>query len=373
MFGLIAPCRHQLDDDLHRQWQAHLCGLCLSLRDHHGQLARATTNTDAVLTSVLLQAQRAAPARTAAAGPCPLRGMHTAVVIAPDELSSRFAGTASLTLAAAKAADLAGEQSAGLTRSRPLLGAAARKVSGGLRRRALADVTMAGSIDSRGMLLALSRQADIELAVRPGDSLLTVTQPSADAAGAIFAATAELAGVPQNAAELLDMGRAYGRMAHLIDAVEDLDADARSGAFNPLAATGRTVAEAQALCRQLSHTIRAGLGRLQLADGRLLRVLLVDSVHSTLHRVFDPVGAPSDGYPGYPPGPTPTPPDPGNGGGRPFWRNVAPWIGVYCTGYALCAGHENPCTGRRHDSGCSNCDCGDCCDCCDCDCCDCNC
>ena len=374
MFGLIAPCHHQLDDDLLDQWRAHLCGLCLSLRDHHGQWARATTNTDAVLTSVLLQAQRETPARTGTAGPCPLRGLRTATVIAPEELSARFAGTASLTLAAAKVADLAGEQTSGLTPGRPLLGTTARKAAAGLRRRALSDVPMASSIGSHDMLLALSRQVDVELAVRPGDSLDAVTQPSADAAGAIFAATASVAGRPENTAVLLEMGRAYGRMAHLIDAVEDLASDTRRGAFNPLTATGRSVGEAKAQCHHLSRELRRGLRRLELTDGRLLKVLLTDVVHSALHRVFDPAGSAPDGFP---PGPTPAPPDPGNGGGQSFWRNVAPWVAVYCTGYALCAGHENPCTGRRHDAGCSGWDCSDCPDCgdccCDCDCCDCNC
>ncbi|WP_090482828.1 DUF5685 family protein [Nakamurella panacisegetis] len=389
MFGLIAPSRHQLQDELLEQWRAHLCGLCLSLRDHHGQLARTTTNTDAVLTSVLLQAQRVTPARTTSAGPCPLRGMRSATVIAADELSARFAGTASLTLAAAKLADLAGEQTAGLAPSRPLVGPVARKAAGRLRRRAMADLTMADSIDSRGMLLALSRQTEIETAVRPGDSLIAVTQPSADAAAAIFAATARLAGVPQNAGVLREMGHAYGRMAHLIDAVEDQRADVRAGAFNPLTATGRSVPEAKALCHRLSRDIRRGLDRLELADGRLLRVLLVDVVHSALHRVFDPATTAPAGRARHTaastptPTPTPDPPDPngGGGGGRSVWRSVAPWVAIYCTGYALCAGHVNPCTGRRHDAGCSNCDCGDCGDCCNCadgdccscDCCDCNC
>ncbi len=80
MFGIIRPCRHRLSERLHASWTAHLCGLCLALRDGHGQLARTATNYDGLVVSVLVEAQspRAADRRTA--GPCPLRGMRTAPV-----------------------------------------------------------------------------------------------------------------------------------------------------------------------------------------------------------------------------------------------------------------------------------------------------
>ena len=40
MFGIIRPCRHRLGGELGAAWQAHLCGMCLSLRDDHGPAAR---------------------------------------------------------------------------------------------------------------------------------------------------------------------------------------------------------------------------------------------------------------------------------------------------------------------------------------------
>jgi hypothetical protein len=135
-----------------------------------------------------------------------------------------------------------------------------------------------------------------------------------------------------------------------------------------------------------------------LHDGRLARALLVDGTRSAVHRTFAAAGAgscgatstePHLGYPGPPPGPAanpppdaptgpgqtpPIPPPPPKEPPRPaFWSNVLPWIGVYCTGYACCASHQNPCTGKQHQAGCSRCD-GGCSECCDCDgcCCDCN-
>ncbi|HQV18452.1 MAG TPA: DUF5685 family protein, partial [Gordonia sp. (in: high G+C Gram-positive bacteria)] len=80
MFGLLSPCRHTLDDDLLEQWRAHMCGLCVSLRDQHGQASRLTTNTDAIMVSVLTAAQSSAPTASTDVGRCPLRGMRPATV-----------------------------------------------------------------------------------------------------------------------------------------------------------------------------------------------------------------------------------------------------------------------------------------------------
>src|SRR6478609_2699308 len=93
------------------------------------------------------------------------------------------------------------------------------------------------------------------------------------------------------------MGQAYGRLAHLLDVVEDLDSDARSGSFNPLRATGRTVAEARGLSLESARTIRLGVRSLVVADGRLLKILLIDCVHAALHRVFDPMPNRENGRP----------------------------------------------------------------------------
>jgi hypothetical protein len=425
MFGVVHACRRTLDDDLYAQWQAHLCGLCLQLRDSRGQLARALTNTDAIALSVLTEAQQAEPAGRRTAGPCPLRGMRTARVLPAGSAATRLGAAASLTLAAAKAQDLRAERvhHLGMPTLRSRAGSAMAEP---LRRRALADAPMARAIHATLTLDGLARQAALEAGVRPGDSLLAVTGPTAQATAEIFAASAAVAGRPENEPALREMGSAFGSLAHLLDAVTDLDDDRRTGSFNPITATGTPLDQVRRECRRLVHRIRLMFDRLALTDARLARALLVDGTHAALHRAFDPVtgacptehrpptagqpgsgtappdpyapgtpsadpyapdpyapgpGAPGPGGPQWPgtPGPAPDkpPPDPPK---PPFWPNVLPWIGVYCTGYACCASHENPCTGRQHSAGCSGCDgsccdCGDCCNCCDCDgcCCDCGC
>ena len=429
MFGVVHACRQSLGDELIEQWRAHLCGLCLSLRDSRGQLSRALTNTDAVLLSVLVEAQQpAAPQRTGA-GPCPLRGLRTAQVVPAAAVSVRLGATASLTLGAAKAGDAVAEREHGLARQ-TVRNRAIGALAGPLRRGALLDAPMAESFDAPGLLDDLRRQGRVEAEVREGDSVLDVTAPTAQATGRIFASSATVAGCPENTDQLREIGEAFGVLAHLLDAVDDLERDRRAGSFNPITATGTPLPEVRRECARQVRRIRLGFDRLALRDGRLARALLVDGTHAALHRAFGaghagtcssghapghasgaPVGSAELGLPGRPPvGSTPgvapaenpeTPPDaappdapgypppapeypagdPFGPGGPPpkeppkppFWPNLLPWIGVYCTGYACCASHENPCTGRRHDAGCSNCDCCDC-DCCgDGCCCDCDC
>lgn len=58
MLGLVRSCAAHLDPEVRALWRAHVCGLCLSLRDTAGQPARLFTNTDAALLSVLVEAQQ---------------------------------------------------------------------------------------------------------------------------------------------------------------------------------------------------------------------------------------------------------------------------------------------------------------------------
>lgn len=81
MFGIVRPCRHRLSGGLFGEWTAHLCGLCLALRDLHGQAARLVTNYDGLLVSVLTDAQRPLAQQRRIAGPCALRGMRLAEVV----------------------------------------------------------------------------------------------------------------------------------------------------------------------------------------------------------------------------------------------------------------------------------------------------
>ena len=280
MFGIIRPCRHQLGE-LGAAWQAHLCGLCLSLRDDHGQAARLATNYDGLVISVLAEAQAQGAPERRTAGRCALRGLRKADVAVGD--CARLAATVSLVLAAAKIRDHADDGDGALGRP-GVRGLAA----------ALADRWAAGS-ERTGQELgfevgvlteAVGRQTAVEAAAGPGTPLLTVTEPTETATAAAFAHTAVLAGQPANAGPLAEAGRLFGRIAHLVDAVEDLAADQASGAWNPLLATGTEVAEARRLCDDALLGIRLALDETVFTDDRLVRSLLVRELTRSVRRVF---------------------------------------------------------------------------------------
>jgi len=350
MFGIIRPCRHSLTPDLRASWMAHLCGLCLALRDEHGQPARLATNYDGLVVSVLYEAQTAARHRRA--GPCLLRGMRAADVAVGD--GARLAAAVSLALAAAKAGDHVADGDGWLGR-RPVA-AAATAVA---RRSAAAAARTGGTLgfDTGALLAAAARQRALEAAAGPGTPLTAVTEPSETASAAAFAHTAVLASRPGNVEPLRAAGRSFGRIAHLVDAVEDLEADRRSGAWNPLLATRAGLDEARRACDEALAALRDGLRRVEFADARLVHRLLEHEVGHAVHRAFRPAltgpvtypPPPAPGTSGPPvPDPGPAPPAPGRRPRQPDGDGGG---------------------GDWGDGCCCRCDACDCCDCCSsCDC-----
>lgn len=372
---------------------AHLCGLCLALRGDHGQFARIVTNYDGLLLSVLTEAQveSAGGGWRRTAGPCPLRGMRTASVAQGE--GARLAAAVSLVLASAKVRDHVADRD-GLLARRPVA-LAARRVAGSWGR-AGARTGSAVGFDAGILVDAVDRQLGIETLAGLGTPILTVTEPTETATAAAFAHTAILAGRPGNAAPLAEAGRLFGRLAHLLDAVEDRESDAAAGAWNPLTATGTSLTEARRLADDALHGIRLALREAEFADGKLAHLLLAHELGRSVDRAF---GTQSCGHgPGHGSGPeaafgppqTPyLPGDPQHGGNpyggepprpdkRGFWAGCAVALGLCCTCKVCCADEfEGPWSRRRREGCCSGCDCSccdacECCECCEClSCCDC--
>ncbi|MBW8093608.1 hypothetical protein IGW14_38070 [Streptomyces hygroscopicus subsp. hygroscopicus] len=389
MFGIIRPCRHRLSEKLRTEWMAHLCGLCLALRGEHGQFARIATNYDGLVISVLVEAQAGRPdgwRRTA--GPCPLRGMRTASVARGE--GARLAATVSLVLASAKVRDHVVDGDGALAR-RPVA-AAARRMAGRWDRSGERSGAALG-FDTAPLLDAVGRQAELESRTGPGTPLLAVTEPTETATAAAFGHTAVLAGRPGNRAPLEEAGRLFGRLAHLLDAVEDLAEDAETGAWNPIAATGTDLAEVRRLCDDAVHGVRLALKDTRFAgksSGRLAHVLLVHELERAVDRAFGATGCAHTGHATGTPessyGPPPRSPwiTPGGPGGAPpepphrrrgLIAGCLVWSGLFCTCQVCCRDpYHDPWTGQPREGLCHKCD--DCCDCCDCcgncgDCCNC--
>ena len=159
--------------------------------------------------------------------------MRTATVAAGD--GARLAANAALLLAAGHVADHADDRQ-GAFRHAPVA-AVGRRLADRWSDRARA--TAPAGFDPAALLAVPARQHAIE---RGGTATLEeATAPTADAVSAAFAHTAVLAGRPDNAAPLAVTGAAFGRLAHLLDALDDLDDDRRAGRWNPVDATGAGV------------------------------------------------------------------------------------------------------------------------------------
>ncbi|MBE1488457.1 hypothetical protein H4W31_004095 [Plantactinospora soyae] len=396
-------------DNLHTAWLGHLCGLCLTLRDEHGHRARLATNYDGLLISVLLEAQRVAPARYRRAAPCALRGFQGASVLSSADSGARLAAAVSLVLAAGKTRDHVADRD-GALRVAAFAGVAGRLADRWAE--AGARTGDAVGFDTGVLLDAVARQTTLERAIVPGASVLLATEPTETAVAAAFAHTAILAGRPGNAEALTEVGRYFGRIAHLLDAVEDYADDDARGAFNPLRASGTGLAEARRLCEDAHHGLRLALAEVELRDRTLARALLVREVGDAIDRTFTLAHQPSpvDFRPGpsappelRTPGQLPRPPyphpeshrhtapaerggdgDPGGGGTAPPPDGCgAPLLlGGACALTTCTCGLWQPRWSRTRRETCSHrcwctrachsCD-GGACDCCTCACCACDC
>lgn len=273
--GLVRPCRRRLGAELHERWRSHLCGLCLTLRDNAGQTARLLTGYDLLLVPVLVEAQ-AGRQPTTVAGRCPLRGMQTADVVSATTPAMRLGAAAALLTGAAGLADkLAdGDLPRAVTPAAALM--ARRFRSNGV------DLAGQLGLDVRPVLEAPAAAAAVELSATA--SLDELLQPSGAAVAEVFAQTAIAAGVPGNTNVLRDVGDAYGRLVHLLDAVDDQDDDDRGGRFNPLTAMRTSRPEARRLALRLVERIRDGLDRITLVDGDLLLALLGPELDRAVRR-----------------------------------------------------------------------------------------
>ena len=161
--GIVRPCRAHLGPELSARWQAHLCGLCLTLRDVAGQPERALTGYDVLLLSVLVEAQ-AGTVETTQAGPCPLRGFRPATVVASSSGAGRLAAAGALLSSAAGLADKIDDDDLPRAARRP-----AGRVAGRLARTGTALAAEVG-LDPAPVLDAPAAATAVEQRPRPGST-----------------------------------------------------------------------------------------------------------------------------------------------------------------------------------------------------------
>ena len=284
MFGLMKGARH-LSKQERQQWIGHVCGLCLTLRDHQGQMARPATNWDAALLSVLCEAQTAVPMHTYRQV-CGLRGFQAAQVVAADNPGSQYAAAVALTMGAARVADHVADGD-GWLKHLPGLG---RRLS---HRWQQAGQEVATQVDVN--LDIVAQQADKQEAVeaKSGRDFAFYAHPTEIAVANAFAYTAVIAQVPQNQQTLYEIGLLFGRIMFLLDSYRDYAEDIERGAFNALAAAFGAEdmeSEAQQIFRRAYAQLKRHFKQLDLPQPHLARKLLIDHLRRTGQQTLGGIG-----------------------------------------------------------------------------------
>ena len=280
MRGIVRPCRKHLGPELFDRWQAHLCGLCLTLRDVAGQAERVLTGYDVLLLSVLVEAQ-AGKVETTTAAPCPLRGFTTATVIASRSRAAHLAAAGALVSAAAGLTDKLEDGDLARPTRAPARRIARRLNASGSALAAAVGFDAGPVLRAPAAAAAAERETSSDL-----DALLA---PTGEAVAALFAHTAVVANRPDNAPALGACGRAFGRLVHLLDAVQDRDHDRSAGRFNPLEATGTDERSAQELSARLVAEVQRTLPCVDMQDSSLVDVLLGRELTNAVGRVLPPL------------------------------------------------------------------------------------
>jgi hypothetical protein len=270
MFGVLQGCGCHLTKTERRDWVSHVCGLCLTLRRDHGQLARLTTNYDAALLSVLYEAQAEEPLPRQG-HTCLLRpGLHADVVV-DDQPGARYAASICALIGATKIADHVADREGWPSY---LPGTSAR-VADRWTRQARHTAGKLG-FQTSAIEAQTRHQPDVER--QDSQDFGFFSRPTELAVGAAFSHTAVLACRPANAGKLGQIGQMYGRMMYLLDSYRDYADDLAHRKFNALACcypTDKVQGHAKYIFRQAHATLVEAFEGLTLARPALARKLLV--------------------------------------------------------------------------------------------------
>ncbi|MDM8556662.1 DUF5685 family protein [Desulfococcaceae bacterium HSG7] len=227
MFGIFKGrylnCRQR------RDWMAHLCGICLALKNNYGFPARMAVNTDGVALSVLCEAQADIPFPRSRHR-CPLNGYREIDIVRPDAVMMSFAAMISVLSGAAKINDHIEDNDSRL----PLFPLIFKKISHKWEKLAVIHSKIMG-FDSTAITSQFHRQSLVEQT--PARNFSYYTGPTETAAAAAGEFTAVIAGKQQNRDSLHKLGRMYGRILFLLDSYRDYSDDLAQHKFNVLART----------------------------------------------------------------------------------------------------------------------------------------
>jgi hypothetical protein len=241
MFGLMKARTCSLTPELKRHRRLHYCGTCKTIGGLYGQRSRALLNHDTVFLAELLSALSGADRRLDEWGSYYQSYNCLALPRSAEEmpLVLRYAAAATLTLAEFKLADHIND-------SRKRRWRVARRIFSKSFEQVAAQLA-AWDFPVEALRHALgsqeAREARVAGAASVDAALDDLTEPTATATALFMEHGARLVGAAGTDDVMRRIGRAFGAMIYLLDALEDYDKDDRSGEFNAIRAAYHVVDE----------------------------------------------------------------------------------------------------------------------------------
>ena len=219
MFGYIRPLEAQLRVCELEEYRAVYCGLCRTLSQRFGPLARMTLSYDFTFVTMLaLSLQEKKP--TYSKQRCPMMPVHRRLHLDDCPAARRACDMAILLLREHCEDNLADEKLPKALlwhAASPLIGHAAKSA--------------ADAEPTCGTVCREMTQRQREAEADPACGVDAACDPTASALAALLSSLSE----QESEQRILQrMGYMLGRYIYLCDAVDDLEKDRESGAFNPL-------------------------------------------------------------------------------------------------------------------------------------------
>lgn len=227
MFGSLQPTLCQIDGEDAAAYRRMYCGTCKALGDEYGLAARPLLSYDVVLFATVIEALRTEPSAESRCR-CPLMPLVHRPIVTPASPAMRIAAALQMALTDQWLADQQADGHPTVALARPL--------TRGRAARAREELAALG-LDPRPLQDLSERQVHVEATTR---DFVRAAEPTAGLLATIFArigslpgSIAEVAPATPGASGLHSLGRNLGLVIYGLDALEDLNEDRRSGAFNP--------------------------------------------------------------------------------------------------------------------------------------------
>jgi Family of unknown function (DUF5685) len=274
MFGLMKARTCSLSPELKRHRRLHYCGTCKTIGSLYGQASRALLNYDTVFLAELLSAlsgtDRQLDEWNQSYQSYNCLALPRSQAAMP--LVLQYAAAATLTLSEFKLADH-------ILDSKQRRWRVARRVFSKSFRQAAAQLAewdfpvadLRRALRSQEAREARARNATVS----PDATLDDLAEPTAHATAMFLAHGTQLVGIASATDSMRRIGRAFGALIYLLDALEDYGKDARSGNFNAIRAAFKLTDERLPAdirksvadrIRSLAAEIETALGELPIAD-----------------------------------------------------------------------------------------------------------